>query len=115
MTQVIAGERDLFLGDEEVGECRNLAVGNIRDMLKQADGAQCVQADPTGARNLHVANLYRRELKTRNDLGEREQNQVVVQSRHAFRRGIYGRLQMPELPDAQRVEGQDAPLLDQAV
>lgn len=103
MTEVIAGERDLFLGDEEVNECRRLAVGNIQDMLRQADQAMCVQADPTGERNLHMANLYRRQLKERTDLSEKMQNQVVVKSRHAFRSAIYGRLQMPELPDMQPV------------
>jgi hypothetical protein len=99
MTEVIAGERDLFLGDEEVGECRKLAVGNISHMLREADQAKCVQADPTGERNLHMANLYRRQLKERTDLSERDQNTVVVGSRHAFRNSIYGRLRMPELPD----------------
>lgn len=99
MSEVIAGEREMWLHNEEVGECKNLAVTNIRDMLKDAEAARCVQVDPTGERNLHVANLVRNQLKTRDDLSDKQRDQLVRQSRHSFRNGIWGRLRMPEFPD----------------
>lgn len=99
MSEVIAGERDLMLHDEEVGECRKLAVGNIVDMLRHGDQARCVQIDPTGERNLHLAGLMRTKLKARNDLSGRQQNEIMQQVRPAFREGIYGRLKLPDLPE----------------
>ncbi|MBX5480654.1 MAG: zinc dependent phospholipase C family protein [Myxococcaceae bacterium] len=101
MSEVIAGERELWLHDEEIGECRNLAVQNIRDMLKHAQRARCVEVDPTGERNLHIAGLLRNQLKARDDLSERQQAEIVRQARPAFRNGIWGRLRLPELPDAE--------------
>lgn len=101
MSEVIAGERDLDLHDEEVGECRKLAVGNVVDMLKHGEQARCVQVDPTGERNLHMANQLRTQLKTRNVLEPRQQNELMQKIRPAFREGIYGRLRLPELPESE--------------
>jgi hypothetical protein len=99
MTEVIAGERDLMLHDEEVGECRNLAVQNIRDMLKDGERAHCVQVDPTGERNLHMASKLKSSLKERRDLPEKAQDEIIRQVRPAFRNAIHGRLVLPHLPD----------------
>lgn len=99
MSEVIAGEKNLLLHSEEIGETRNLAVGNVVDMLRHADNAKCVQVDPTGERNLHVAGRVRNQLRKRNDVSEKHRDHFVRESRFAFRNGIYGRLALPELPD----------------
>ena len=103
MSEVIAGERDLYLTDEEIGECRNLAVANIVDMLKRGPDADCVQIDPTGERNLSMATRLRKELKNREDLSLKEKDAFARQTRPSFRNAIWGRLNLPELPDVQPV------------
>ena len=85
--------------DEEIGECRNLAVANVVDVLRNGPQAKCVQVDPTGARNLHLANRLRNRLRKREDLSDKHRDELARQSRHAFRNAIYGRLTLPELPD----------------
>jgi Zinc dependent phospholipase C len=101
MSEVIAGEKNLLLHDEEIGECRNLAVGHIVDMLRHGPSAKCVQVDPTGERNLHLASGLRSRLKKRDDLSEKHRDELARKSRHAFRNAIYGRLTLPELPDGE--------------
>lgn len=98
LSEVIAGERDQTLYDEEVRECHKLAVGQILSMLKDGREAECTRADPTGGRNLHMANQLRVQLKTRGDLSERDRNTAVREARPAFKRAIYGRLTLPALP-----------------
>jgi hypothetical protein len=104
MSQVLAAERDESLHEEEVRECQKLAVGQIVDMLKDGPKAQCTQADPTGGRNLHMATQLRQALKIRKDLSEKDTDEVVRQSRPAFKAGIYGRLMLPPLPDGEAVQ-----------
>jgi hypothetical protein len=101
MSEVIAGERDLALRPEEVNECRRLAVGQILGMLKDGERARCTDADPTGGRNLHLATELRSALKTRTDLSSKQTDDVVRRSRAAFKGAIYGRLELPHLPDRQ--------------
>ena len=98
MSEVIAGERDQSLDDEEVGECRKLAVGQIVGMLRDETNAECTRADPTGGRNLHLANQLRVELKQRNDLCPKLADEVVRKARPAFKNAIYGRVSLPQLP-----------------
>ena len=98
MSEVIAGERDQTLYDEEVRECHKLAVGQILSMLKDGRDAECTRADPTGGRNLHMANQLRVQLKTREDLDEKLRENVVRDSRPAFKKAIYGRLALPAVP-----------------
>lgn len=100
MSQVLAGEReDLHLAHDEVQECHQLAVGQIAGMLRHQTGAECTGADPTGGRNLHLAMELRRALRDRRDVGARDAAEVVRKSRPAFKQGIYGRLELPELPE----------------
>ena len=101
MSEVIAGEKNLMLHDEEIGECRNLAVANIVDMLRHGPSARCVQVDPTGERNLHLAGRLRARLKKREDLSDKQRDELARKSRQAFRNAIYGRLTLPELPDGE--------------
>jgi hypothetical protein len=98
MSELVAGERDLSLQDEEVGECRRLAIDQILGMLKDGETARCTQADPTGERNLHLANQLRVSLGRREDLSPRDAEEIVRRSRPAFRAGIHGRLVLPEMP-----------------
>jgi hypothetical protein len=98
MSEVVAGDRDEALHEEEVRECQKLAVGQIVDMLKEGQAARCTQADPTGGRNLHMATQLRTTLKARKDLSDRQSDEIVRASRPAFKAGIYGRLTLPQLP-----------------
>jgi hypothetical protein len=68
-------------------------------MLRHGEAAECTRADPTGGRNLHFANELRRKLRDRSDVKPEEANRVVDGSRPAFKDAIYGRLELPELPD----------------
>ncbi len=99
MSEMVAREREMLLGDEEVRECEKLAIDQIVGMLKDGPSAQCTQADPTGSRNLHMARVLRARLKKRTDLMPRQAEEAVFQARPAFRDAIHGRLTLPELPD----------------
>ncbi len=93
-SELIAREKDLSLYPEEVRECRKLAVGQIVGMLQHGARADCTRADPTGSRNLHLADVYRGQLKAR---GQRESTRLALKARASFREGIYGRLELPAL------------------
>ena len=100
LSQLLAGERDLALQREEVRECEKLAVEQILDVLRHGPDAGCTRADPTGGRNLHLARQLRRELRRRGDLPEKLRSELVRSMRPAFKDAIYGRLALPELPEA---------------
>jgi hypothetical protein len=99
MSQVVAGERDLHLSDDEVRDCQALAVSQISGMLRAGASATCAGADPTGGRNLHAAVQMRTALRERRDLTAEGANRLVERARPAFRHAIHGRLDLPELPD----------------
>lgn len=99
MSEVVAGERELSLHEEEVRECAKLAVEQIVGMLRDGPDAACTRADPTGGRNLHFASELRATLRSRGDLDAQSADEVVRRARPAFRNAIYGRLELPQLPD----------------
>src|SRR5262249_3776297 len=99
MSKVLAAEHDLVLLDDEVRECRQLAVDQILGMLRKGRSAQCTSADPTGARTPPVGGGLGARLKRRGDLGTPERERVVRQSQDAFRKAIHGRLDLPPLPE----------------
>ncbi|MBI3183011.1 MAG: zinc dependent phospholipase C family protein [Myxococcales bacterium] len=99
---VVAGERDLSLHAEEIRECQKLAVAHLVEAIRRGPEAECVQADPTGARNLQLARQLRSRLRDRKDLTEKQADEVVRSARPAFRRAILGRLELPEVPEAAR-------------
>jgi hypothetical protein len=98
MSEVLAAERDMSLQEEEVRECRKLAVAQITGMLRDGTDAACTAADPTGGRNLHVAADLRKRLRANRELPEREAREVVRSARPAFREAIFGRLTPPVVP-----------------
>jgi hypothetical protein len=100
MSRVIAGERRLALHLEEVRECAKLAVGQIVDVLRHGPEARCTRADPTGGRNLHMARQLRTRLRRSHRVPSRARDEVIRLARPAFREGIYGRLNLPEVPEA---------------
>jgi len=99
MSRLMAGERYLPLAEEEVAEMRKLAVGAIVGMLRDGREAECVTADPTGLRNLHMAMDLRRKFKKSRSRGLRpEQAASTLRSvRHSFREAIHGPLHLPHL------------------
>src|SRR5262249_46167507 len=68
MSELLASNREQTLHDEEVRECRKLAVHQVLGMLRDGMDAECTRADPTGGRNLHLADTLRRSLKREGDL-----------------------------------------------
>ena len=98
MSAMVARERDLPLHHEELRECHKLGVEQIVDLLKRGANAACVGADPTGGRNLHLAESLRGRLRSRDDLDRRAAEDVVRKARPAFKAGIFGSVHLPELP-----------------
>lgn len=97
-SRVIASQRHLGLEKEEVFECRKLAVGQVVDLLRQGDQAPCTRTDPTGLRNLQLAQDFRQRLLHRADVQDGHKRKLVEQSRGRFRSAIYGPLELPSLP-----------------
>ena len=101
VSTVVAGERELPLLDEEVAEARRLAVAAIVDTLAHGEGARSQGADPTGGRNLHLAFEQRQRLRRarRNDaIVPGQGRELLVRTRDAFRAGIHGKVELPEVP-----------------
>jgi hypothetical protein len=99
MSKLVAGERDLPLADEEVAEMRTLAVAQIVGMLRDGRQAECVTADPTGLRNLHMAMDLRKKLKKAKSRGLRPEQvaSTLKKVRDSFREAIHGPLHLPHL------------------
>jgi hypothetical protein len=98
---LVARRSPLALTTQEVVECNQLAHEAIFSFLVQGERSHTVRADPTGSRNLRQAKLLRRELRLlrkRGRLDEARWPAVALQLRTAFREGIYGKLEIPELP-----------------
>jgi hypothetical protein len=99
MSKLVAREGNLPLAEEEVAEMRKLAVRQIVGMLRDGREAECVTADPTGLRNLHMAMDLRKKFKKARARGLRpEQAAATLKSvRHSFREAIHGPLHLPHL------------------
>jgi hypothetical protein len=103
MSAVVAGERELPLADDEVAEARRLAVAAIVDTLAHGEDARSNGADPTGGRNLHLAFEQRQRLRRAQRIdailpGQRRE--LLARTRAAFRAGIHGKVELPEIPVA---------------
>ncbi len=103
MSRVIAGERHQALAGEEVAECRALAIDAVKGLLRKLDGAPCVRADPTGARNLHAARILRKRLRAFDGLARETTERLAVEAKGAFRRAIDGPLHLPLVPSAEEL------------
>jgi hypothetical protein len=104
MSAVIAGERALSLHPEEVRECHKLAVEQISGLLKDGLDAGCTKADPTGGRNLHLADHLKKQLRGRRQLDPRVVGEVIRKARPAFKAGIFGRMHLPQVPELEPLE-----------
>lgn len=99
MSHLLAAPKVSPLHIEEVHECRKLAVEQIASVLRDGPSAQCVLADPTGGRNLHLANELRLRLKERADLAANSASKMVTGARAAFRSAIWGRCELPSFSE----------------
>jgi hypothetical protein len=101
MSALMAGRRNMPLADEEVAEMRELAVGQIVDVLAHGRAAHCVTADPTGLRNLRLATDMRRRLRRARDRGLTPERaaETLARVRPAFRDAIHGPLHLPHLDE----------------
>ena len=95
LSEVVAGEKELPLHEEEIQECRKLAVGHIVQMLRDGRDARCTDIDPTGGRNLHFADQFKEKLKGIPTLSVKRISRLTHQARASFRMGIYGKLDLP--------------------
>jgi hypothetical protein len=98
---LVARRSPLPLTTPEVVECNRMTHEAIFSFLVQGERSRTVRADPTGSRNLRQAKLLRRELKLlrkRGRLDEARWPAVALQLRGAFRAGIYGKLEIPDVP-----------------
>ncbi|MBI5477954.1 MAG: zinc dependent phospholipase C family protein [Deltaproteobacteria bacterium] len=98
---VVARRSPLPLTTQEVSDCNRLAQEAIFSFLLEGERSRTVRADPTGSRNLRQAKLLRRELRLlrrRGRLDETRWPRFALQLREAFREGIYGKLEIPEVP-----------------
>ena len=98
---LVARRSPLPLTAQEVAECNRLAHHAIFAFLVQGEHSRTVRADPTGSRNLRQAKLLRRELRLlrkRGRLDETRWPRFALQLREAFREGVYGKLEIPDVP-----------------
>jgi hypothetical protein len=98
---VVARRSPLTLTPQEVAECNQMAHDAIFSFLLEGDRSRALLADPTGSRNLRQAKLLRRELRLlrrRNRFDQSRWPAVALQLREAFREGIYGKLEIPDVP-----------------
>jgi hypothetical protein len=101
MSALMAGRRNMPLQDEELAEMRELAVGQILDVLRHGPDANCVTADPTGLRNLRLATDMRRRLRQarKRGLSPERAAETIALVRPAFRDAIHGPLHLPHLDE----------------
>jgi Zinc dependent phospholipase C len=99
MSKLLAGERDLPLAAEEVAEMRKISVAQIVGMLRDGREAECVTADPTGLRNLHMSMDLRKKFKKARARGLRPEQAASTLKlvRDSFRAAIHGPLHLPHL------------------
>jgi hypothetical protein len=95
MSQLVAAERNLPFDNNEVIELKDLAVGQVRDLLRNGPDAACTRADPTGIRNLKLAHDLRRRLERAKANGQLPDQRMLDELRPAFRNGINGPLHLP--------------------
>jgi hypothetical protein len=94
----LARERRLPLEDDLVDEVNELAVMAIIDLLIEGPQAEAARADATGERNLRMADILRRQLRSQvaaRRLTAHDAHQVASSTRDAFRQAISGKLVLP--------------------
>jgi hypothetical protein len=93
---VLAPHRNLPLHEDLVLETSQLAVDAILGLLREGERCQAARADATGARNIRLATQLRKALARRHRrLPLALANEVDVEARDSFRRGIHGPLVLP--------------------
>ncbi|HSA24304.1 MAG TPA: hypothetical protein P5076_22775, partial [Myxococcota bacterium] len=86
------------LTDEQVREARDLCVARVLDLLTHGRVAACVQADPTGLRNLRIAAELRERLHDLAGRGRLADPQgIAARFRPLFREAIDQKLSLPSL------------------
>jgi hypothetical protein len=100
MNTLVAQRSLLPLTAEEVAECNRLAQEAIFSFLIDGEASRTVATDPTGARNLRLAKVIRRELKVlarARRFDEARWPEMALLLRERFRAAIYGKLELPDL------------------
>jgi hypothetical protein len=97
----VAQKSELPLSAAEFAEFDRLAMNAIFAFLIDVERSRTVTVDPTGARSLRVAKDLRRELRglsRERAVDDTRWRGVAETLRERFREGIYGRLDIPDLP-----------------
>ncbi len=88
------------LTGEETAEARELGLRRVVDLLKHGPEAACLQADPTGHRNLLIAQDLRKRLRALHRQGRLlHPDEVGERFRPLFREAIESKLNLPSLSE----------------
>ena len=101
MLDRVAQRSELPLSTEEFADFDRLAMNSVYAFLIDVEDSKTVTVDPTGARSLRVAKDLRRELRLLWKEGAMDETRWPDASRllrERFRAGIYGRLDIPDVP-----------------
>jgi hypothetical protein len=101
MLDRVAQRSELPLLQRELYDFDRLAMDSIFAFLIDVEDSRTVTVDPTGARSLRVAKDLRRELRLLWKAGEIDEarwHKAQELLRERFRAGIYGRLDIPDVP-----------------
>ena len=101
MLDRVAQRSELPLSTDEFRDFDRLAMDSIFAFLIDVEDSRTVTVDPTGARSLRVAKDLRRELRLLwkdGGMDESRWPQAAQLLRERFRAGIYGRLDIPDVP-----------------
>jgi hypothetical protein len=89
-----------ILTAEEAVEAKTLALGRIRDLLKNGANSEVLHADPSGQRTLLIARDVRKRLRALDREGRlREPEKIGALFRPLFREGIGSKLDLPSMLD----------------
>jgi plasmid stabilization system protein ParE len=94
----LARERNLLLEPDLVADTNQLAVEAIVGLLCEGEKSRAARADATGARNLRVAQVLRRQLRektARRSIHPRDGREIAAETRESFRRAIEDKLVLP--------------------
>lgn len=91
---------ELLLTPKQQEEVARMSTDAVVDLMLRLDAARCVEADPTGLRNLRAARDLRRQLTEGVKCGEIdlvEARRIASEARESFREAIHGPLELPRL------------------
>ena len=105
VTSVISDRSKWQLPLKEYYANVRMSVDSILDFLQNGDEAKCLNADPTGIRNLNIAKRLRKSLRDKKKskvYSDIEFDLYIQQTNQSFLNGIENKLQLPNLEFIQK-------------